>query len=67
MWIHKDNIVLCSVRDYEDDKVDIFHKYTDGEVHQLIKSKEIDSNFTISDINESENPIDDDIICFEDI
>lgn len=67
VWIHKDNIVLCSTREYEDDKVDIFHKYTDGEVHQLVKSKEIECKFTISDINESETQIDDDIICFEDI
>ena len=67
VWIRKDNIVLCSLRQYEDNKVDIFHKYNDFEVQQLIKIKEIDSIFTVTDINESETKIDDDIICFEDI
>lgn len=67
VWIKKDNIVLCSIRDYEQNKVDIFHKYNDYEVKRLIKIKQIDSKFIITDINESETKIDDDIICFEDI
>lgn len=36
-WIGTGDIVLCGLRDYEDGKVDIFHKYDAGEI-QLLKS-----------------------------
>lgn len=66
VWLHKDDIILCSKRDFQDNKVDIFHKYSSNEVSQLIKIKEITSTFTISDINEKEYVINDEII-FDDI
>ena len=35
------DIVLVSLREYEDDKADIIHKYYEGEAVQLIRAKEI--------------------------
>lgn len=35
------DIVLVSLREYEDDKADIIHKYYEGEAVQLIRAEEI--------------------------
>ena len=40
VWINVGNFVLVTERDYESEKVDIIHKYTDRNVHSL-KNKEI--------------------------
>ena len=58
-WITKDTIVLISVRDFQTDKVDIIHKYTDDEVKQLIALKELTTNFAI--VNQEKGGEDDDM------
>lgn len=35
VWITKGDLVLFSVRDFEDDKVDVIHKYTSCQVKSL--------------------------------
>jgi translation initiation factor 1A len=44
VWINKDDIVLVGLRDFEDDKVDIIHKYNEDEVRNLKAVGEIPDN-----------------------
>lgn len=41
VWISVGDVVLCGLREYQDDKVDIIHKYTAEEVHNLKAMGEI--------------------------
>lgn len=41
IWIYKNDIVLISLREYQDDKGDIVHKYEDQDVKKLKKLNEI--------------------------
>lgn len=41
VWINLDNYVLYTVRDFQENKVDIIHKYNEDEVRQLISMGEI--------------------------
>ena len=41
VWINTNDIVLVSVRSFQDTKVDIIHKYSDGDVRQLNKTNEL--------------------------
>ena len=44
VYINPNDVIIVSVRDFEPDKVDVIHKYTNDEVRELIKLKEIPSN-----------------------
>jgi translation initiation factor 1A len=46
VYINLNDVILVSVRDFEKDKVDVIHKYTNDETRELIKLKEIPSNIT---------------------
>jgi translation initiation factor 1A len=41
VWISVGDVVLCGLREYQDEKVDIIHKYTADEVHNLKSMGEI--------------------------
>lgn len=41
VWITLNDLVLCGLRDYQDGKVDIIHKYNSDEVNNLISIGEI--------------------------
>lgn len=41
VWINKDDVVLISLREYQDDKCDIIFKYNQDEVKTLKKQNEI--------------------------
>lgn len=41
VWISTGDTILCSLREYQDDKVDIIHKYTPDEVQTLKTMGEI--------------------------
>lgn len=45
-WINTGDIVLISRRDFQEDKVDIIHKYNQCEIKFLMKEKEIPKTFT---------------------
>lgn len=60
-WVIVGNIVIISLRDYEKDKVDIIHVYTENDMNELKRKKLIHSkllnistgpNFDEDDINE---------------
>lgn len=40
-WTRLDDVVLISLRDFQDDKCDIIHKYEPGEVKELFKLGEL--------------------------
>ena len=63
IWIRLNNYVLYTIRDFEEDKVDIIHTYNDDEVKQLIKYNEI---IEIKENNEELNNNEVEIV-FEDI
>jgi translation initiation factor 1A len=44
-WLMVDSVVLVSIRDFQNDKVDIIHKYTDDNVKQLLGLGEITPAF----------------------
>ncbi len=50
VWMTRGDIVLVGLREFQDDKCDIIHKYTNDETHDLRKFEEI----TFKDIEEEE-------------
>lgn len=55
VWINVGDIVMINIRDYQDDKSDVIHKYDAIEIRKLIKLDEISELFA-GDINfEEEN------------
>ena len=69
IWINLNDIVLVSLRDFQQDKGDIIHKYNDSESKRLQKMGELDN---IISPNKNEDDIDmldidDDGIDFEEI
>lgn len=44
--IYKGDLVLVSLRDFQDDKADIVHLYTQDEVRMLVMYNEIESSLT---------------------
>lgn len=55
VYINLNDVIIVSVRDFEPDKVDVIHKYTNDEVRELIKLKEIPSN--IHDDNSADGKV----------
>lgn len=60
VWICVGDVVLVSMRDFQDNKCDILHKYTDNEIKKLYKLREIPDFFV--DKNEKEVKEDNDIM-----
>lgn len=44
-WVTKDDFVLVGLRDFQEDRADVIHKYTNDESRKLIKSGLIPSSF----------------------
>lgn len=64
-WIAKDDVVLISIRDFQNDRCDILFKYSGDEIRTLIKTGEIDKDYN-SNSNNSDNKDEDDLIFAED-
>jgi len=47
-WVSVDQIVLVSRRDFQENKVDIIHRYTDEDVRTLIQMNELPTLFMVS-------------------
>lgn len=63
VWIHIDNYVLVALREFQDEKCDVIHKYTHDEVKTLISYGEIVEQTTRECTDEEE----DQKIDFDDI
>ena len=48
VWINPGDIILVSIRGFQDNKVDVIAKYSDDEVRKLIKQKEVTRKFTLN-------------------
>ena len=56
VWINKDDLILVSLREYQDDKCDVIFKYTPDEGKFLKKHGEIPKDLTtIREVNEEED------------
>jgi translation initiation factor 1A len=68
VWIGANDIVLISLRSFQDNKADIIHKYSDGDVRLLNKSNELSfCNTAVKITNEVKDGVDDCVFNFEDI
>ena len=72
VWVSAGDIVLCGLRDYQDDKVDIIHKYNADEARNLKQYGELPEtariNETAVDMAMDDGDGEDDIgIDFDDI
>lgn len=66
--INKGDLVLVSLRDFQDDKADIIHLYTPSEVRSLVAYNEIEQSLTTSGgVTEETTVTDDDDVVFDDI
>lgn len=54
VWITVGNYVLISLRDYQDSKCDIFHRYSDDEVRKLRNMGELPSDTFVGVENDKE-------------
>jgi len=63
IWINKNDIVLVSLREFQDDKADIIHKYDEFDVKKLKKLNEIN----LQDKNDNYIDDDDDILNINEI
>ena len=55
VWINKDDIILVSLREYQDDKCDVIFKYNPDEVKILKKQGQIPKDLeTVKEENEDE-------------
>lgn len=61
VWIAANDIVLIGLRDFQDDKGDIIHKYSMAEAKELVKRNEIPANMLIIGADDLNNEDDDGI------
>ena len=49
VWMAQNDVILVGIRDFQDGKVDILHKYPEEHVRQLVEMGEIPDFFTIGE------------------
>lgn len=49
VWITTGDIILLSLREFQDDKADVIHRYTPDEARNLKTYGELKSDFTINE------------------
>jgi translation initiation factor 1A len=59
IWIKNGDIVIVSLRDFEDDKCDIIYLYQPREVKKLIKMGEMPETVKVNDLEVTEETIED--------
>ncbi|EPZ33930.1 nucleic acid-binding protein [Rozella allomycis CSF55] len=62
VWIGTGDIVLCSLRDFQDDKCDIIAKYFPDEARQLVAEGELPDDVNIMEVAEGEPEDDNDMM-----
>ncbi|KAL0489651.1 translation initiation factor 1A [Acrasis kona] len=68
VWVNQSDTILISLRDYQDDKADVIHKYNPDEARQLKKMGELPDSAQITENTEEGEEEEDDLaIVFEDI
>lgn len=59
VWIKKDDILVIGLRGYQDDRVDVLHKYNASEVKQLVRKGTIPRSLLSDDAGDEGNEEDD--------
>ena len=57
-WVTKDDIVLVGLRDFQEDRADVVHKYTNDEARKLMRSGFIPSSLNDKLHNNNESNVD---------
>lgn len=65
VWIGINDIILISLRDFQDGKADVLSKYSDHEIRQLVKMDELPA--INNDTHNEEIQVDDNGFDFDDI
>ena len=65
VWINKDDIILVSLREFQDDKCDIILKYSLDEARALIKNGQLPADTKLNEGGDAERE-DDDLVVFAD-
>ncbi|EGD83077.1 eukaryotic translation initiation factor 4C [Salpingoeca rosetta] len=65
VWINKDDIILVSLRDYQDGKCDIILKYTMDEARNLIKNGQLPADTKLNEGGDSDKEQDDTVVFAE--
>lgn len=66
-WVSPKDIVLLSLRDFQDGKADILHRYSDAEVKMLVARAEMDVRFAQCVDSPDGDVADDALVVFEDV
>ncbi|CAL9218426.1 unnamed protein product [Arabidopsis halleri] len=71
VWISAGDIILVGLRDYQDDKADVIHKFMPDEARSLKEHGELPKNIrlnegVVGDLNEDDDIASDDYIEFKD-
>ena len=64
-WIHKKDIVLLSLRDFQEGKADIVYRYTDVEVGSLVRRAQLDALFA-QGVDDRDEAAADDVVFLAD-
>lgn len=64
-WIHKKDIVLLSLRDFQDGKADIVYRYTDVEVGSMVRRAQLDALFA-QGVDDRDEAAADDVVFLAD-
>ena len=68
VWVNAGDIILASLRDYQDSKCDIIVKYNPSEINKLKSYGEIPQLFDRNDNNDTNTEVDEEeVFDFEDI
>jgi len=66
-WIATGDMVLCCIRDFEDSKVDIVHRYTSEDIIRLYRQNNMPQQiFDLYTSGTSERRAEDDVVAFMD-
>ncbi len=65
MWIKAGDIILLSLRDYQDDKADVIYRYNDDESRILKSTDEIPAHIRLDSVNDTMDGVPDDNVDFE--
>ena len=55
VWINKDDIILISLRAFQDDKADVIHKFMPDEVQELKRKNQLPSKASLADEEEDDD------------
>tara|TARA_R110002050_G_scaffold275180_1_gene419872 strand:+ start:413 stop:871 length:459 start_codon:yes stop_codon:yes gene_type:complete len=67
VWINRDDIILVGLRDYQDGKCDVIHKYTSDEARRLKARGELPAKTRIGIESDVLDEGEDDLVDFDDV